>query len=110
MPTDMSNEYSYYSKKLGRCFDSLDELNTAVIEAEKKEQAEKEKEAARTKEKTDAEVKILDLKKQLEDVLKKKDELCTKLAEAQREYNRKFCERKPLSANEFLEAMSKLFW
>ena len=51
-----------------------------------------------------------DLKKQLEEVLKKRDELSTKLAEAQREYNRKFCERKPLSANEFLEAMSKLFW
>ena len=103
-------EYSYYSKKLRRCFDSLDELNAAVAEAEKKEQADKEKEAARAKEKTDAEAKILDLKKQLEEVLKKRDELSTKLAEAQREYNRKFCERKPLSTSEFLEAMSKLFW
>lgn len=110
MPIDISNEYSYYSKKLGRCFDSLDELNAAVAEAEKKERTDKEKEAAMTKEKTDAEAKILDLKKQLEDVLKKKNELSTKLTEAQREYNHKFCERKPISANEFLEAMSKLFW
>lgn len=103
-------EYSYYSKKLGKYFDSLDELSAAVIEAEKKEEADKEKEAALTKEKTDAEAKILDLKKQLEDVLKKKDELSTKLAEAQREYNHKFYERKTLSADEFLEAMTKLFW
>lgn len=108
MPVDY--EYSYYSKKLRKVFDSLDELIKAEAEAEKKEQADKEKEAARAKEKTDAEAKILDLKKQLEEVLKKRDELSTKLAEAQREYNRKFCERKPLSANEFLEAMSKLFW
>lgn len=108
MPVDY--EYSFYSKKLGKVFDSLDELIKAESEAEKKEQADKEKEAALTKEKTDAEAKILDLKKQLEDVLKKKDELSTKLTEAQREYNHKFCERKTLSADEFLEAMTKLFW
>ena len=36
MPIDY--EYSYYSKKLRKVFDSLDELIKAEAEAEKKEQ------------------------------------------------------------------------
>lgn len=101
-------DYSYYSKKLGKCFDTLNDL----LDAEKADEEEKEKkEKAVAERKTDA-VKVEDAYRALTDAVKVKGE---KIRVAQKDYLKKQAEltkeyENQLSAiNKEVEAASDVY-